>query len=342
MKLSLCLEQTLGHRAHTRNLERATEGIQGASVVRVEYRERGRLPLPWTVRGSMDACRELRRRPAADVTFFHTQSIGLFAAHATRGAKYAISVDATPRQMDTMGDWYGHRRNSGPIEVAKCFLYRRVLQRAAIVVAWSDWAQESLVTDYGVQRRRVAVVHPGAPGEFFRIPRTRLRRPTILFVGGDFDRKGGALLLEAFAALREQANLLVVTSAPLSEALGVEVVRNASPGSPELLDAYSRSDIFCLPTFGDCTSIAIEEAMAAGLPVVTTGVGSNPSTVIDGCSGMIVQPGSVAEVVTALARLIDDGELRRTMGQNAREAAALDMDAEKNARRLVGLLKGAA
>ena len=215
MKLALCLEQTLGHRAHTRNLEQATCGMNGATIVRVDYRERGRLPVPWTVRGSMDACRALRQRPAADVTFFHTQSVGLFAGLATRGKTYAISVDATPIQMDAMGESYGHRRQPALVEVAKRSLYRRVLQRAALVVAWSNWARDSLVLDYGVRPNRVEVIHPGASPAFFQISRAIPARPTILFVGGDFERKGGPLLLEAFASLRDRADLVLVTSSPI-------------------------------------------------------------------------------------------------------------------------------
>ena len=343
MKLALCLEQTLGHRAHTRNLEQATCGMDGADVVRVEYRERGRLPLPWTVRGSADACRVLRQRPPADITFFHTQSIGLFAGLATRGRKYAISIDATPVQMDAMGKSYSHQRQAAIVEAAKRSLYRRVLQQASLVVAWSAWARESLICDYGVSANHIEVIHPGASPAFFQISRSiPARRPTILFVGGDFERKGGPLLLEAWAALRDRADLVLVTSAQVDSAPGIRVVRDATPGSKALIDAYANADIFCLPTLGDCTSVAVEEAMAAGLPVVTTDVGSNRSTVSDGGSGLIVPPGSLEELGSALTELLDDPTLRRRMGGAARDAAGRDMNAETNAGRLLRLLESVA
>ena len=339
-RLALCIEQTLGHRAHTLNLEQATAGRPGIDLLRVGYRARGRLPLPWAVRGSTDACTILRRRPRADVTLFHTQSIGLFAPHATRGGKYIVSVDATPRQMDTMGRWYGHRRQLAPIEAAKDLVYRRVLGGASRVVAWSDWARDSLINDYGVLAARTDVLHPGAASAFFSIPRpSPRRRPTILFVGGDFERKGGPVLLDAFAGLRDRADLLVVTAAPVAERAGVEVVSDATPGSDALISAYARADIFCLPTFGDCTSVAIEEAMAAGLPVVTTDVGSNASTVRPGATGLLVAAGSAATLATALAQLVDDADLRQEMGQRARERAAESLDAQENARRLVAIME---
>ena len=79
--------------------------------------------------------------------------------------------------------------------------------------------------------------------------------------------------------------------------------------------------------------------MAAALPVVTTDVGSNSSTVSDGSSGLIVPAGSLEQLLGALNRLIDDAGLRRQMGQAARDAAARDMSAERNAARLVRLLE---
>ncbi|MGH2634174.1 MAG: glycosyltransferase family 4 protein, partial [Tepidiformaceae bacterium] len=308
----------------------------------VPYRERGRLHVPWTIRGSLDASNALRRRQPADVTFFPTQSIGLFASHAVGGRKYAISVDATPRQLDSMGMWYGHHRSRDSVEAMKRALYRRVLQRASFVVAWSDWARTSLVDDYGVAGESISVVHPGASAAFFSLARVPSPRPTILFVGGDFERKGGPLLLEVFARAQDRADLLLVTSAPVEERPGLRVVSDATPGSVQLLAAYASADIFCLPTYGDCTSVAVEEAMAAGLPVVTTGVGSNASTVRDGCSGIIVPTGSAEALNVALSRLIDDPALRTAMGAHGRDLAAKEMDADKNAIRIVSLMRSAA
>lgn len=342
LNLTLCLEQTLGHRAHSTNLEQATANIDGTAIVRVACRERGFMPAPWAVRGSLNAARMLRSRPRSDVTLFHTQSIGLFAHYAVRGGTYAMSVDATPLQMDAMGRWYAHRRNWAGAELVKRAAYRRVLQGAGLVVAWSDWSRKSLTDDYGVEDENIHVVHPGAPAAFFRIPRKASGRPTVLFVGGDFARKGGQVLLDAFGAIRDRADLVVVTSEPIPESPGLRVVRDATPGSPQLLGAYAEADIFCLPTYGDCTSVAIEEAMAAGLPVVTTAVGSNTTTVRDGSSGIIVPTGSAIALEAALSRLIDDRVLRVEMGQCGREIATRDMDAETNARRIVGLMRGLA
>ncbi len=340
-RLALCLEQTLGHRAHGLNIESALAASGGeCSVIRVEFPAPSRSRTPWALHGSLDARRQLRRLPRrADVALFHTSTISL-AAPQSPARRYVVSIDATPAQVDGMGRWYRHRRAPAPLEAMKRQLYRRVFREAAAVVAWSTWAADSLVDDYAVDRSRITVVQPGAPRAFFGIPRPApARRPTILFVGGDFERKGGDLLLEAFRPLAARADLVLVTEAAVPDAPGVRVEHGVRPGTQRLTHAFSAADIFCLPTRGDCTSVAIEEAMASGLPVITTPVGSNSGTVRDGVTGMLVPVDDLAALHDALRRLIDDRPLRVGMGLAGRDAAYMEMDAEANALAVLSLLR---
>ncbi len=342
--LALCLEQTLGHRAHGLNLEAAVrERYPAASVHRVVYGDAGRLPVPWAFRGSRQAVQKLKQRhPRPDATLFHTSTISLFAPRVH--GNYVVSLDATPLQVDAMGEWYAHPRGGGLSEGIKRRWYRSVFGRAAGLVAWSHWAADSLVDDYGADRSRILVAHPGAPDGFFAIPRpeTTATRPRILFVGGDFARKGGDVLLEAFAPLAGKAELLLVTDTTLRAAWSVRRCPGVRPGSRALHDAFASADIFCLPTRGDCTSVAIGEAMAAGLPVVTTRVGSNAETVRHNETGLLVDTGSVTSLRDALSALVDDAALRRRMGAAARADARDRMHAPGNAARIIGLLRDAA
>jgi glycosyltransferase involved in cell wall biosynthesis len=259
-----------------------------------------------------------------------------------RGEPYVVSVDATPVQFDSVGRWYGHERGSRVGERAKRQWYGSVLRRAKTVISWSDWAAKSLVSDYRVSPERIAVIHPGAPPDLFEIPRgiANRGRPRVLFVGGDLERKGGHHLLDAANRMATSVELVLMTEADLPEQPGVTVLRGVRPGTSEFLRAFTDVDIFCLPSLGDCTPVAIGEAMAAGLPVVTTDVGSNRETV-PADAGIIVPPGNVNELAAALDTLAGDHLAQRRMGFTAREIARDRFDAHRNATQVINVLMAA-
>src|SRR5690606_32186890 len=144
--------------------------------------------------------------------------------------------------------------------------------RAAAVVSWSHWAGDSLVNDYRLDPALLRLVaHPGAPASLFAIER-EARKPgpvRILFVGGEFDRKGGQHLLEAFEPVKDRAELILMTESNVEPRDGVRVELGVRPGMDRFRELWEEADIFCLPTLGDCTPIALGEALAAGLPVIT-------------------------------------------------------------------------
>ncbi len=338
----LVIEQTLGHRTHGMNLKAAGErGSVRPRMANVDFVARGRVPVPWAIRGSWRAMRLARRaRRATSVAFFHTQTVSLFAPLA--GRPYVVSTDATPVQLDTMARWYEHGTSRPPAEWLKRQWYRQVLGRAEAVVSWSEWAADSLVSDYGVPSERILVVHPGAPAALFDIERGE-RKPgpvRILFVGGDFERKGGRHLLEAFAPLSDRAELVLMTEVDVEPPAGVRVERGVRPGMERFRELWEEADLFCLPTLGDCTPLAIGEALAAGLPVVTTRVGSNEETIREGETGLLVPPGDASALREALARLVDDAGLRQQMALAARADAHERFDSARNAQRILELLEG--
>ena len=341
-RVALCLEQTLGHRAHSKNLEAGTKNsIAPIDVYHVEYPQHRRLPLPWALRSSVMAHRMLRSSNRSyGAVLYHTQTVSLLAPWLKGRSKYVVSVDATPVQMDGLGAWYNHSRAHRLVESLKKRWYQRVYQRSSALIAWSEWAAESLVSDYGADRSHILVAHPGATTSFFDMPRAEPRtRPTILFVGGDWQRKGGPSLLEAFSKVANRADLLIVSDADIALPTGARQERGIRPGTPNLLAAFAKSDIFCLPTLGDCTSVAIGEALAAGLPVISTRVGSNAETIRDGETGLLIDAGDTDALAWALVRLVDDSVERARMSSAARSDARSRFNADRNAARLFRLLE---
>jgi glycosyltransferase involved in cell wall biosynthesis len=254
-----------------------------------------------------------------------------------------LSLDATPLNYDELASWYGHEVGTGPVERAKLMIHRAVMQRARGITTWSQWAKDSVVRDYGVRAERVTVVHPGTTLAKFPDPRARgERRPgpmRILFVGGDFVRKGGDLLLQVFRQhLRGSSELHLVTSADVPGGDGVHVYRNVAPHSPELLRLYAEADVFALPTRADCFGVVLAEAMASGLPIVTTRVAAIPEAVADGVSGFLIEPDDGDALRDRLQRLADDPGLRARMANHARRIGEESFDMRKNAGRIADIL----
>jgi glycosyltransferase involved in cell wall biosynthesis len=347
------IEQGLGHVVHGMNLEKVLEDQPDidATVLRVRPGETpGVDPLPfltnWSIQTSWATRCSLRARlrmGPADAVFIHTQVAALFAKSIMRDVPTIVSLDATPVNFDTMGEVYGHARQAAPVEWAKLRVNRRALSGARAIVTWSQWAKASVVDDYQVPADRVHAVYPGVDMAQFQ-PCVRPQHPgpaRILFVGGDFVRKGGADLVTAVAALQGEAELDIVTSTPdidIPRGAPIRIHRNVTPNSGKLAELHAQADIFALPSRGDCNSLAIAEAMATGLPIVATTVGAIPELVRNGHNGILVPPASPDELAHALRLLTADASLRQRMGLASRSIAELEHDTASNWRRIFELM----
>ena len=303
--------------------------------------------LNWTLRGSLYARRALAQSDhhRFQAMFVHTMTIALMADELYERVPTIISIDATPTNLDQIGKAYGHQRLPAAVEDLKCRLAVRALNKARAYVAWSEWAKSSLVEDYGVPADRVHVITPGTDLDLFRARgrASGTRLPRILFVGGDFLRKGGDLLLTAFRQrLVGKAELHLVTGAGIEPEEGVFVHRGLTSNSEGLLELYRTADIFALPTRADCLAVVLGEAMAASLPIVTTHVGAMAEAITDGENGFALDVDDEKSLGDALELLVDNPALRRSMGQAGRERAETDFDAQKNALKIVELLQGIA
>ena len=352
----LVLEQALGHRVHGATLARmaSRQPSVAATIVPISPPPPRRLPGRWPLvdtwsfqasRATRAALRRRLRHHQPDALYIHTQVASLFVADVMRAVPTVISLDATPINYDSLGESYGHGRQAAAVERAKFALDRRALRSARAVVAFSSWAADSVVDDYGVPQDRVRVIPSGVDLDVFG-PEDGHRRPgplRILFVGGDFVRKGGADLLEAVALLGTEVEVDVVTAevpAQLPPGVTVRTHTGLRPESAELAALYRGSDVFCFPSYGDCSPRVVAEAMASGLPVVATDVGAVGEMVVDGHNGLLVPVRSPDRLADALGRLAARPEDRRAMGDAGLRLARAHHDAARNAELLFDLMRG--
>ncbi len=195
-----------------------------------------------------------------------------------------------------------------------------------LFIPFSHWAADILVTDCGAPSDRVYPMHVGLDLDLWscppRPPTPAGAKPKILFVGADFARKGGALLLDVFERrFQGRAELHLVTmQAPKDAREGVYVHADFKPNDPRLARLYQQSDVLVVPTTADTGPLWVfMEAMAMRLPVIGTDTGANKELVQHGKTGLIVKIGDGEELAAAIGALLDDAELRRTMGERGRE-----------------------
>ena len=346
------MEQHIGHRTYYQNLRRFVDADSQVNPtwLEVTYNKNRsiwkRLPwLPAGIRGTLMGRNQVRqglRWGTWDIALFNTQVPAALAGRLVRWQPYILCTDITPLQYDRMGAQYGHEPDRNTLlRHYKNRVNVRLFQGATRLLPWSTWAAASLVNDYGVDPELVEVLPPGVDMEKWRPASRSGRGPMrILFIGGDFYRKGGELLLQAFQHLSDgKAELNLVTRSILPQIEGVTVFNDMRPNSPELIALCQSSDLFVLPTEAEAFGIAAVEASATGLPIIGTNVGGLHDIVADGETGFLVQAGDVESLTDRLCELLLDADLRKRMGQAARTRAEDRFSARKNAARLIEIIK---
>lgn len=197
---------------------------------------------------------------------------------------------------------------------------------------------------YGLPAAGVPILHTGVDTRVFHPGDARKdERPTILFVGKLERNKGVELLLDAACDVaREHPDLRLRMLGRDHGALARHLLARAqSRGLPELLELAGhiareklpahlrRAHVFAAPSsYEGGPGFAYLEAMACGLPVIAC-AGSGASEIIrHEESGLLVPPGDREALAAALMRLLDDGELRRSMGACARSFVLSEADSE--------------
>ena len=352
--IGFIMEQALGHVTHTKNLQANVPHDQEVRAYwgLIPFEATGiaaRIPIyknNWTVRAGLrarGAVARIARQTTLDALFFHTQVPAILATNWLRKIPGIVSLDATPLQYDQLGAFYQHTQGSAWMESLKWRLNRDCYRAARHLVAWGEWTKRGLIADYGVSADKITVIPPGVNVKEWQrpTPRTRHDDPVkILFVGANLERKGGLLLLDAWRTLRPLGvELHVVTKDKVASEPGLFIYNSMQPNSQPLKNLYHSCDIFALPTFGDCLPMVLSEAGAAGMSVVSTNVAAIPEIVRDGETGMIVPAGDTVALTEALRSLALSPDLRMRLAERARVHVAREYDAQKNAGRLLDLLK---
>lgn len=204
------------------------------------------------------------------------------------------------------------------------------LRRAALVLVSTAAAAEGLPRP--PRGTRVETLSAGIdPDAFALAPSARDGRPpSILFLANLQIRKGILTLVDAFErvhAAAPQARLLIAGSGSAEALVRERVAASTAAAAVEFLGrvprediaaTLSRADVYCLPSFGEPFGMSALEAMAAGLPLVTTDAGGL-RYLAPAAGALKVPPGDAAALADALLRTLADPQRRREMGRVNRE-----------------------
>lgn len=289
---------------------RAEVSVRGLRKAGLDFHNaRWRLTVSQHVRNELDA---LRAKQPLDVVVVNTQSVALQLADLVKELPVCVCLDATFQQL-AGSRWFAPNAPTRwllPLTIAPLMSGERALYHAARkMFPWSEVVAESLRRDYQEPVEKIQTLPPSL--DLTQLPFTPRKalggKPKLLFIGGDFQRKGGPLLLEVFRQhFAQRAELHIVTQATLTEEPGVKVHHAVQAYSPEWLALWQQADAFVFPSTLETFGLVILEAMALGVPVITAEVGAAAELMGKDERGLLLKENHAATLKQALENLLHD------------------------------------
>ena len=316
-----------------------------AGTLIATFRGGGRhLPkLLWLFLISPGVAEQIRRREVRYVhaNFGSYQAYVAWVVHRFTGVSYGFTVHAQ--------DIFVNR-----------FMMREKAAEASILASISEYNIRFMEENDGIKGPQVVLVRCGVDLEEFPFQEPRPgSSPLRIFTVGRFSEKKGLIhLVRACARLRPGIGCSVLLVGKGEEEarlrseiarldLGAQIELRSGISQEQLVDAYRQAHVMVLPcqraANGDLDGIpaTLMEAMALGIPVVTTAVSGIPELVAKERTGLLVPPEDPEAIARALERLVDDPGLGPRLARAARKHVEKDYDIRRNAGRMVSLIRGA-
>jgi glycosyltransferase involved in cell wall biosynthesis len=229
----------------------------------------------------------------------------------THGAEFHITYSQLPQWAQQALSWV-FRHCQGFIVLSK---------------TWQDY----YVSNLGLNPKQV-IIMPNPTELPTKIPiRNHPHKVSLVFCGRVGQRKGAFDLIEAFAKLpdkyKEFTQMILAGDGEIEKAQQLAESLNVAQyitflgwiNSQQRDELLSKADVFVLPSYNEGLPMAILEAMGWGLPIIATPVGGIPDLVISQQNGLLVAPGNIQELSQAIQLLIEDENLRLSLGRVARK-----------------------
>lgn len=372
MTVAFLNENTLGHTSY---LPRFAAELRRRPELGIEPRLLDALPLPsdlarlgdssirglrkfgldfhstrWRIATSRHLRRQLdalRQREKVDAVVLNTQSMGLELEGLDRSVPVFVGMDATFQQL-AASPWFA------PNLLSRCFqpltlthLLRReraLFSRTDRFLPWSVPVKDALIRNYGIPASRISVLPPSMAAPPRRSSRAQVggKRPRLLFVGGDFLRKGGDLLQDCHRRyLADRCDLVLVTQAELGAGPNQSVRRGLIAGSAEWRECWETADVFVFPSRLETFGIVLLEALAFEVPIVSSKAGAAVSLLGNGQFGTLLESVNTESLRDAILAILESPDLSGERSQQGREWFEREFELGRNTERLAGWLREA-
>ena len=193
-----------------------------------------------------------------------------------------------------------------------------------------NYAADSIVEEYGFPREKIVAIGAGP----VRSPRhvkfdlDRYAQGRLLFIGRQWERKGGPMLLEAFKIVRDQVPhaTLTIAGAQIDPPNQDGVHYLGSVSNQQIAQLFAKSSIFSMPARCETWGLVYTEAAASGLPIVGFSAWAMPDIVKTGVSGILLGEQSAEALAHALIGLLREPERMASMGRAAQSYMQSTLD----------------
>lgn len=204
-------------------------------------------------------------------------------------------------------------------------MQRQIFDSCEAIFVASAWAKGSIVNDYGIASEKVCFSGFGASMRPNSNEHVR-QKFNILFVGRDWKRKGGDILVESFHEVRKHikdATLTIIGCTPQVSDPNIKVLgrlnKSVASDYEAIRQAFCKASVFCVPSLFEPFGICFLESQLYGVPVVTFRGQGRGDAIDDGVTGMLIKEKSVDALSQALMKLLVDTELACRMGSAGRD-----------------------
>lgn len=271
--------------------------------------------------------------------------IGTHARLDLDGIRHYCFTDMTVSQA-AKGKQFGLGRLSD-LQIAKAIQAQKaIFQSCRDIFVNSYWAKQSITQDYGIEPAKVHVVGVGAsiPDHWYR--HDEQKAPNILFIGRDWLRKGGPILLQAFKLVRNNcpdATLTIMGCSPDISDRGVSVLgpidKNVKSHEQTLCRALRRATVLCVPSVFEPYGICFLEAQLMAVPPVTfTGQGRSDA-IKNNVTGILIEQRTPEALSKALLEPLQNPQKAREMGKRGREFVKNHLSWDKVAERILAVMQ---